>query len=438
MESIETLYREMDPLRPLAAHEDALYVDWQRALDPGTADVKSRLVRSFARNASPQHPITRLLTGHKGSGKTTELNRVTSRLRSGAAGKKVFVSTLYAQRWLDIEDVQPEDLVLQIVRQLVTDLSDAGLSFGVERLTGFLESVWERFRQLRPKAIEVGINPVKFSFALSDFPAGRTEFRDVVREQLPTVYDMVNRELLPKAREYLRGQGFDDLLLVVDDLDKIPQKVLTEQGLTNHENLFLDNASTLRAISCSLLMTIPIELAYSPAQGRLRDDYGSAIGTVPLVSIKTRDGDPVADGERALAEILGKRARVAFGEPGGDPLAAAKRIFATPEDLHRVLRLSGGHGRSLLVMLTELLDWVDELPVPTSAVDRYVPRAAKDLARGLLPADRRLVSTVKLTRDAVDDPRFFDLLRNLYVFAYEAGDEDYWYGPNPLLREVEL
>src|SRR5690349_770931 len=126
MNSVGELYRELDPLRPLEGGEDHLYVDWQRELDPGTSDVKSRLVRTFIRNASPSRPVTRLLTGHKGSGKTTELNRVRAQLEAGSEEKRVFVSMLYAQRWLDLEDLQPEDLVLQIVRQLVSDLSAAG------------------------------------------------------------------------------------------------------------------------------------------------------------------------------------------------------------------------------------------------------------------------------------------------------------------------
>lgn len=214
--------------------------------------------------------------------------------------------------------------------------------------------------------------------------------------------------------------------------------MLSEQGLTNHENLFLDNTATLRAISCSLLMTIPIELAYSPAQGRLRDDYGAAIGTIPLVTVQDRRGDPVELGERALAEVVGRRARVAFGEPTTDAIAAAKRIFVTPADLQRVLRLSGGHLRSLLVMLTELLDWVDELPVPTATLDRYLPRAAKDLARGLLPDAKDVLRAVASSKEASGDPRFFDLLRNHYVFAYEAGEDEYWYDINPLLGEVAL
>jgi hypothetical protein len=129
---------------------------------------------------------------------------------------------------------------------------------------------------------------------------------------------------------------------------------------------------------------------------------------------------------------------VAFDEPMADPIAAAKRIFVIPNDLIRVLHLSGGHFRSLLVMLTELLDWVDELPVPTAALNRYLPRAAKDLARGLLPEAKDVLRAVVSTKEASSDPRFFDLLRNHYVFAYEAGEDEYWYDINPLLGQVAL
>jgi len=439
MADIDALYREFDPLRPLEALDHDLYVDWQHELDPSGADVKSRLVRTFVRNAGPERPIVRLLTGHKGSGKTTELNRVSNRLQAGSDGRKVFVSTLFAQRWLDIEDVQPEDLVLQIVRQLVADLRAAGMGLGEQRFGSFLRSLWERARGTQLETFDVGLDPLRFSFSLKDFPSARAEFREVLRGQLPTIFDLVNRELLPAARAHLRdAHGYEDVLLIVDDLDKIPQKVLGGNRVTNHESLFLDNAATLRAISCSQLLTIPIELAYSPAQGRLRDDYGASIVTVPLIPIVTREGEPIAQGEQALAEILGRRAARAFGADPGDAAASVERIFADRDLLSRVLRMSGGHVRSLLVMLTEMLDRVGELPIDASTVDGYLSRSAKALARGLFAADRVILREVRQTSEATEDSRFFDLLRNHYVFAYEPGDEEYWYGLNPLLAEVDL
>ncbi|MGH3800153.1 MAG: hypothetical protein ACRDTD_08505 [Pseudonocardiaceae bacterium] len=437
MDAVAALYRELDPLRPLTA-DDALYVDWQHQLDPGGKDVRSRLVRTFVHNASPERPITRLLTGHKGSGKTTELYRVESALYEGTSGKKVFVSTLHAQRWLDIQDVQPEDVVLQIVRQLIADLTRAGMSLAEQRLRGFFRSLWERSRGFQLDSVDVGADPLIFSFALNDFPTARREFRELLRGQLPTAYDLVNRELLPKARQHLQTQGFEDILLIVDDLDKIPQKVLTEQGLTNHENLFLDNAATFRAIECSLLMTVPIELVYSHTQGRLRDNYGGAIGTIPLITVQDRNRTPVAAGERVLTEVIGRRAKAAFAEPDTDAATAAQQIFASEADLKRVLRLSGGHLRSLLVMLTELLDRVDELPISRATLDHYTSRAARDMVRGLLPEDKEVLRTVASTKEASSDPRFFHLLRSHYVFAYEYGEGADWYDVNPLLGEIAL
>ncbi len=441
MSDVATLYQKLDPLRPLEGGEDSLYVDWQRELDPETTDTKSRLVRAFTRNASPERPITRLLTGHKGSGKTTELNRVRRQLEEGREGKRVFVSTLFAQEWLDLEDLQPEDLVLQIVRQLVTDLADAGMPLGEKRFGEFFRSLWDKARGVRLEKAELGIHPLKFSFALQDFPTDRNEFRQVLRGQLPSVFDLVNTELIPAAREHVKQRGnYDDVLLIVDDLDKIPQKVLGNGRVTNHENLFLDNAATLRAITCSLLLTVPIELAYSPAQGRLRDDYGASIVTVPLISINDQEGKHNSSGENTMIEILGRRAQLAFDgdDAAGSPQDAVQRVFADEDLLRRIVRMSGGHVRGLLVLVSELLDWVEDLPITQTTVERYLPRAAKDLARALTPSDRELLTILASTGVAPENPRFWDLIRNHYVFAYESGDDEYWYGLNPLLREINL
>ena len=89
-------------------------------------------------------------------------------------------------------------------------------------------------------------------------------------------------------------------------------------------------------------------------------------------------------------------------------------------------------------MLSELLDWVDELPIRADTVDRYVPRAARDLARGLFTPDKEILKRVRTSREGEADSRFFDLLRNHYVFAYEAGTGQNWYGLNPLMEEISL
>jgi hypothetical protein len=433
MGEIEALFQAFDPLRPLEADEDLLYVDWQRRLEPDGADAKSRLAREFVRNATPERPIVRLLTGHKGSGKTTELHRVASQLRDGSRGQKVFVSTLYAQRWLDIEDIEPEDLVLQIVRQLVADLKAAGMDLAEQEFKHGLGALWDRIRQIRVDKVDVNIDPLKVSFALQDFPTARREFRELLRGQLTTVYDLVNNTLLPAARKYVRDElDCADIVLIVDDLDKMSQRTLPDRPATNQEELFLENAATLQAIRCSMLLTIPIELAYSPAQGRLRDEYGASIASVPLISVTDRRGEPTA-GRPAMVEILGRRASKGFGDDGLDAASSAQRLFAEPELVEEVVRLSGGHVRSLLVMITALLSRVDELPIGAATFQQCAREEARSLTKGLFPADRAVLAEVARTHEALEDPRFFALLRNLYVFAYETGADEDWYGLNPLL-----
>lgn len=438
MDPVKALYRELDPLRPLGADEQALYVDWQPLLDPGGRDAKALLVTTFRRNASPERPLTRLLTGHRGCGKTTELHRVRRALRDGDAGAdRVFVSMLPADEWLDLEDVQPEDLVLQIVRQLVTDLGSAGVRLGEPKLRALVGALWERVKRIRPELPDLGVDALRFSFKREQFPTERDTFREILRGQLPTIYALVNDELLPAARRQLAELGYDDLLLIVDDLDRMPQRMLHDGGLTNHQSLFLDGARELRALACSVLLTVPIELAYSPANARLKDIYGAAIATLPLLPVVDRRGARDEHACDALVDVVDRRARTAFASPDGPARACAEAIFGGSDLLQRVVALSGGHLRNLLVIVSELLNWVDELPLDARVVDRYARDSAHNLTRALRATDRELLRRVRDDGRPSDDPRFFELLRSLYVFAYRDDDGD-WYGVNPLLREIEL
>jgi len=182
---------------------------------------------------------------------------------------------------------------------------------------------------------------------------------------------------------------------------------------------------------------VPLELAYSPANAMLRDVYGGAMHALPLLPVVDSKGVAIAAGQDALIEIVGRWARQAFGTAGSEPAACATRIFADEDQLRRVVQLSGGHLRSLLVIISELLDWIDDLPIPAGTVDRYVTETARNLARALFPPDRDLLRQVAADGQSSEVPRFFELLRSMYIFAYRAQEGD-WYGLNPMLREIAL
>jgi hypothetical protein len=433
MSRVASLYQQFDPMRPLTTANKVdigLYVDWQQQL--GIDDVKQRLIYPIARSRG--QAVTHLLTGPRGVGKTTELYRVKRSLETGVEGRRLFVSMLQAGQWLDLADVQPEDLVFQIVRQLVTDLRDVGFELGAKKFGEVFRRLREEFnRETNLDMIEFGVDPLKFSFTLQDLPAARRQLRRLLQGQLPRIYDLVNDEILTKARKWLVEQReFDDILIIVDEIDRIPLMFLNDAGLTNHDNLFIGNAGTLRALDCDILYTIHMELAYGHHQAALLDMYGVQLLTLPVVPVIKRDGNKNVKGHEALAEIVRRR----VSEAGLN----VKEIFESGDLLDKVLLSSGGHIRTLFILLRSILDRVMELPISRPIVERSLRRAADDLARTLSHQDWELLKRVHETKRSVNgasNPAWNRLLRDFYALAYYDENVGFWYDWNPLLGYVD-
>jgi hypothetical protein len=145
------LYGRFDPALPLDA-TDPVYVDWQRKVSG--ADVKRQLENCILLSTGDHSH--RLFTGLRGGGKTTELRRVAATLRSGTTGKRFFVSFLDADDTLDLDDVDPTDLVLAIVRQLVTDLKAAKIPIKADKkLKAFLQGMGDALAAIGDTGIDL-------------------------------------------------------------------------------------------------------------------------------------------------------------------------------------------------------------------------------------------------------------------------------------------
>lgn len=426
MDPLARFYQLCDPLRPLEADEADLYVDWQKEI--GSDDIKVRLANSIALSAGI--PVTRLFTGHRGTGKTTELKRVKQRLESGQARRKIFVSFFEAEPALDLQDVSAPDVVFHMVQQLVSDLRLAGFDFAWTRFVQFFKEFGELLHsEVELRNVEVGADPLRFGVVLKEVPRTRPILRRLLEERLPTLYDLINEEILRRARNYLRDHGgFEDILLIVDQLDRIPQKIINDRGLTNHENLFLDSAASLRALACDVLYTVPIELAYSLRRVNLQTTYGTEILALPVIPVTTRDGQPFAPGLQALRLIVEARAAKAG--------LKLQEVFSDDGLLDGCVLLSGGHLRSLLVLLRSLIERCDELPITRAIAERAIRSAANALSLPLRKREWEALERIHQTKAPLEDADlWFDLLRGLYVFTYEdAGG--LWYDWNPLLGEV--
>lgn len=417
---ITRLYRQFDPVRPLGAQEDNLYVDWQSRT--GLEDIKRTVVRSVM--LAGDAPTTTLVTGHRGVGKTTELIRTKRRLESGEGEAKHFVSMLRGQEWLDLDDIHAEDIVFETVRQLVSDLTKAGVTMQAARVGEWGKSFVE---WLRKADINAGPDWLQISLTLKDFPAERDSFRSLLRGQLPTLIDTVNTQLLKPAKDQLAREGArGGIVVIVDDLDKIrPRPLTTRADMTNQEQIFVLQSELLRALDCDAIYSVPIELAYSHAQNDLVAAYGARALHLPAIALTDRQGQPLDEGRQSLLDIYSRRVKAANAE--------TERIFADYQLRDEVLLSTGGLVRSLGTAMREVLRDVDALPIVQADVDRAFKRLARDMRRGLEAGDREIIDEVATTRAESDKPAFFRLLRSSYVLAYQDDESD-WYAPHPWLR----
>jgi len=427
MADVGALYRQFDPLRPLEANQegDALYVDWQKELAP--QDVKGLLANSIAFSADLA--VVRLFTGHRGTGKTTELKRVKRMLEDGTGGQKWFVSLLEAEEWVDLQDVSASEIIFQMARQLVMDLKEAGLGLGWEKFTGFFKEFHELLgTEAELKNIDFSAGPVKFGVILKQVPSARPALRRLLEGRLPTLYDLINQEVLTKAREWLGTErGCAGIVIIVDQLDRIPRKVINGRGLTNHENLYLDLSGTLRALNCHVLYTAPIELVHSHVRPRLQNLYGQAL-SLPVIPVIDRQGRESERGLEKMRQIVQSRA-----ERVGIRL---EEFFADASSLGEFCRLSGGHVRTLCNLVRSTLELCGSLPVPPQAVTQTARTWAADLAEPLNREEWTLLGRIHDSHQVPEEEKDKELLSNLlasmYVLSYrdEQGPYHDW---NPLL-----
>ena len=433
MDKRAALYQQFNPTRPLEADEDDLYVDWQQELNRD--DIKQRLANSVS--LAGDIAVSRLLTGHRGVGKSTELKRV-KRILEGdgsratfSSGRKYFVSLLEAEQWLDLQDVAPPDIIFHIVRQLVDDLNQAGFEFAATKFQG----LFKEFRDILTsrvelKSIDIPTGFAKFGLVLKQVPAARSTLRSLLQGHLPKIYDLINNVILKEARQWLkREKGCDDILVIFDELDRIPQKVITEQGLTNHVNIFLDGAGTLRALNCNVLYTVPIELAYSSSRERLKAAYATEILTLPVIPVSQREGSDFEPGLQTMYRIVEERTAKAG--------ASIEELFSDRELLQRLCRVSGGHVRMLFILIRSAIERCNQLPITPEVVELTVKRQAGDISLAVDAKKWDALDKIHGTKRPLEDnpELWYTLLKELFVYGYED-DLGVWYDWNPLLGEI--
>ena len=396
----------------------------------------ARIIEQIERtitDLSPDEPTCQLFTGHIGCGKSTELLRLKYFLEE----QNFHVVYFEATEDIDIGNVDISDILLSITRHVIESLEKLGIKFQ----PNYFQRIFQDIQRIL--TTEVDITDVEFSVGIATITTQikgssneRNKLRSILEPRTASLIDSINGEILEPAIDRLAAQGRKGLVIIVDNLDRI-DNTIKPSGSSQPEYLFVDRGEQLRRLKCHVVYSIPLILTFANQLLPLQERFGSYIKVLPMVKVKTRDGQLFEEGINLLRQMMLARAFPDLEEQ--ERLNLVTAVFDSPETLDRLCLISGGHVRNLLVILYSCLQQKNP-PISRKCLEGVIRRQRNMLRRAITFDEWNLLAEVKQNPWISGEEEYQTLISSLFVFEYEEDDEDEegtWFDVNPILGEAK-
>ncbi len=405
-----------DPRKPLSG--EMLEV-WYAARRQEMANDAIEQMQVFLSVATA--PVKLLFTGHRGSGKTTELNRLAGRIAEKFCAVPFSVESslnLFDLNYVDLmfglansvfKYATDEAVIARSAQQLVQEevLEPLSIWFA-EKITGsplnMPNSPTELSAKLNAQVVEL---EAKFSLE------ART--REEIRERLePRLRELL--EYLNIVIAQIRHRTKREVLIMVEGIDKL--------DLAKSRELFLEHAASLTRPAAYIIYTFPIALRYDndfPQISRNFDEHC----VLPNVKLWHRDGALNADGRAVLREVINRR------------LEAPPESLITPDAVEELLTASGG----VMVTLIDLMQraavfavMANRTVIDEESVRRAIVKARQDYQTVLKPAHYDVLRQRHQDKAVVNENADRELLHNLSLLEYR--NDEVWYDVHPIVQPL--
>lgn len=403
-ETLADAFNAFDPRTPLSGPAfDAFYV----SRPVGTEKLLSDL------QADRSQVSKWLFTGHRGSGKSTELIRLANELEA-----QNFTVYYTVEEVLDMADLDYKDVLLSLGSALYEAAKKQKVNLPkklLEDLVGWYSTTL--------KEIEGAVSADAALEEKADFwflklvarqrseVATRKTIRTELESRLSDLIEKINR-----IAEAIAKKTGRPVLAIVDRLDKV-------MDLGRARRMYYEGGASLLAPACRAIYTVPLALFHTPEFGQVRvtfDDYFS----LPNVKVNARDGKLDESGRNMLRELVHRRL-----VPGLIALDAVERLA----------ELSGGVLRELVALAKDACSFARVRKgdrVEAEDVDRAASRL-RNVFAGMLTDDhyRELwrIHADPLHR-YTNSPTAQELVHNLSLLEYADGDA--WWDVHPVVRPL--
>lgn len=251
-----------------------------------------------------------LLLGHRGSGKSTELNKMAEKLRA----EGYYVESVQCALDLDLNNIIYTDLLILMGNALLKIAEKQGCELGND-LEDRIIKYWT-VEEEKCQEIGAGAN-VALSGGISADTKGKLFLSKILNFMVSLKSDLkFNEETRTVYREKVSKRASEWINIMTEIADKLTIENDQKQPIVIFEELdkltyrdagkiFYSYPSILSGVSFPIIYTIPIFMSYETMFGSL-DGYFEA-KTFPMIKVKTIDGTDNDEGIETIKKIVEKR-----------------------------------------------------------------------------------------------------------------------------------
>ncbi|CAN1208699.1 Orc1-like AAA ATPase domain-containing protein [Tumidithrix helvetica PCC 7403] len=394
----------------------------------------AELIKSLKRTIaviSPDEATCQLFTGHIGCGKSTELLRLKNELEK----QKFHVAYFECDKQLELSDVDASDVLLAIAGQISEGLEKENISI----VSAYFTKLFGELKDLLQTKVELNAN-FKLSVGIAEITAQakhsqslRRQIHERLESRTNSIITAINNELLKPAREKLKAKGMKGLVVIVDNLDRIENRIdPKEQSRAGY--LFVERGDQLRGLDCHLVYTVPLLLTFSNDAAIVTGRFGTEIKTLPMIPARLADGSECEEGMALLRQIVMARAFPTLSPLQRIEDVHVKAVFDSPQTLDRLCQVSGGHVRNLFRFLLGCLQQ-DDPPISASLLESIIANERNKMRKIITDDEWELIRKVHQDKRLSGEAQYQMLIKSQFVFEYEYQGNG-WFDCNPILDKL--
>lgn len=362
-----------------------------------------------------------LLLGHRGCGKSTELNNMSERLKL----KGYPVETINCARDLDLLNLVHSDLFILMGEALLNIAKELKCEIKKDILKKIIHFWDERTESSESKetienSVEAGIEAetpkilsilqtfIKIKTDLKYNEETRIEYRrkiSVRTSEWMALLGMVSEEITKKT-------DGKQPIIIFEDLDKL--------NPDDAWKVFYNYVALLSGMSFPVIYTFPIALSYDPKFAAMESYF--TVKTLPMIKIATIENKPFKDGIAVIREIVEKRANLELFEK---------------DTLEKMIQYTGGSLRDLFYIINSSAKRAERRESKTISMEdmeRALEELKTSLTRRIEKKDYKfLLNIYKGNKEMIEDKEM--LLKMLQASVVLEYNGKRWHNLHPLVTK---